>query len=66
MIASIRATGEIFDAAVDTVRGSLVNAIRSTGAIGVAVTGTVSDVVCGAILGTAEAGGDVGMAAKAP
>ena len=64
IIESIRGTGEVVDAAIDTVSGTLVNTLKSTGAVGTALTGTVSDVLRGAILGTAHVGADIGGAAK--
>ena len=51
IIGTIRGTGEIVNAAVDTVSGVLVKAIRETGAVTAATTGAVSDAVRGAILG---------------
>jgi len=45
IIESIRGTGEVVDAAIDTVSGTLVNTLKSTGAVGAALTGTVSDVL---------------------
>src|SRR5258705_13913459 len=64
IIDSIRGTGEVVDAAINTVSGTLVNTIKGTGAVGAALTGTVSDVLRGAILGTAQAGADIRDAAK--
>src|SRR5713101_2931751 len=64
MVGSIKGTGEVLNAAVDTVSGTLVTTIKGTGAVGTALTSTVSDVLRGAIMGTAQVGGDVGAAAK--
>lgn len=57
---TVKGAGEITDAVVNTVSGSLVNAIKHTGDVGVAI----SEVVRGVILGVAEIGGDLGRAAK--
>src|SRR5207244_5376315 len=62
MVGSIKGTGEVLNAAVDTVSGTLVTTIKGTGAVGTALTSTVSDVLRGAIMGTAQVGGDVGAA----
>jgi len=48
--------GEITDAVVDTVSGSLVNAVKRTGEMGAALTVAISEVVRGAIQGVAEIG----------
>src|SRR6266478_2415637 len=64
MVGSIKGTGEVLNAAVDTVSGTLVTTIKGTGAVGTALTSAVSDVLRGAIMGTAQVGGDVGAAAK--
>ena len=37
IIEGIRGTGEVVDAAIDTVSGTLVNTLKSTGAVGAAL-----------------------------
>ena len=63
VIDTIRGTGEITDAAVDTVASSLVNAIQKTGDVAVALTATATEVVRGEIQGAAKVGGALGSAA---
>jgi len=38
IIEGIRGTGEVVDAAIDTVSGTLVNTLKGTGAVGAALT----------------------------
>ena len=49
IVGAIRGVGEITDAVVDTVSGSLVNDGRATGAVGGALTSAIAATVRGAI-----------------
>ena len=53
IVSTVKGVGEITDAVVDTVSGSLVNAIKRTGEAGVGLSAAVSEVVRGAVLGVA-------------
>ena len=64
VIDAIRGAGEITDAVVDTGASSLVNAIQKTSDVRVVLIATASQVVRGAIQGSAEVSGSLGSAAK--
>src|SRR4029079_13648979 len=64
IVGGIKGVGDIANALVDTVSGSLVKLIKGTGAVGTTLTSSLADVVRGAIQGTSQVGGDVGTAAK--
>jgi len=64
IIDSIRGTGEVVDAAINTVSGTLVNTIKGTGAVGAALTGTGVRRPARSNPGNAQAGADIRDAAK--
>ena len=51
IIESIRGTGEVVDAAIDTVSGTLVHTLKSTGAVGAALLTTDVAVTAREVIG---------------
>ena len=57
-------TGDIVDAVVDTVSGTLTNTIKGSGAVATSLVRVLSETAHASIQGVAQVGGDLGAAAK--
>lgn len=64
VVGAIRGVGDVAEAVVDTVSGTLVSALKGVRAITDEALGLIFDTVSGAVKGVAEVGGDVGIASK--
>ncbi len=64
IVGAIKGTGDIVNAVVDTVAGTLTNTIKGTGAVATSLIGALSDTARASIQGVAQVGGDIGVAPR--
>lgn len=64
LISTIKATGDIFNAAMDEVSGALSTVFKDTGRAGSAFIGALADIAHEVLRGALEIGSDLGLAAK--
>ena len=57
IVGAIKGTGDIVNAVVDTVTGTLTNTIKGTGAVATSLIGALSDTARASIQGVAQGGG---------
>lgn len=64
IVATMKGTGNVVQATVDTVTRILATVIKDVGVVGMSVTDVIADVASGGIRGAAQVGADLGHAAK--
>ncbi len=64
VVETIQGAGDITNALLGLVSGSLITALKSTKAIGTEAGSLVKDTIIGSVQGVSQVGGEVGSAAK--